>query len=94
MRFFEVDSAVDAIMSAANYLKVHKWENGGKVAIQANKADNAINLNTNYIKPKNTLQYFMERGYQVEGQSMTDLVSIIELDRRLYYNQDRSPFKV
>ena len=78
-----VNNVDDAIMSAANYLKAHKWENGGKVAIQAHKADNAINLNKNYIKPKNTLQYFMEKGYQVEGQSMTDLVSIIELDNEI-----------
>ena len=78
-----VNNVDDAIMSAANYLKVHKWKNGGKVAVQAQKVSNAINLNTNYIKPKNKVQYFMERGYQVEGQSMTDLVSIIELDNEI-----------
>ena len=78
-----VNNVDDAIMSAANYLKVHKWKNGGKVAIQAQKVNNAINLKTNYIKPKNTIQYFMERGYKVEGQSMTDLVSIIELDNEI-----------
>ena len=78
-----VNNVDDAIMSAANYLKVHKWKNGGKVAIQAHKVNNAINLKTNYIKPKNTIQYFMERGYKVEGQSMTDLVSIIELDNEI-----------
>ena len=78
-----VNNVDDAIMSAANYLKVHKWKNGGKVAIQAHKVNNAINLKTNYIKPKNTIQYFMEKGYKVEGQSMTDLVSIIELDNEI-----------
>jgi len=78
-----INNVNDGIMSVANYLKEHKWVNGGKVAIQAHKVDNAINLNTNYIKPKNTLQYFLERGYQVEGQSVTDLVSIIELDNEI-----------
>ena len=78
-----VNNVDDAIMSAANYLKVHKWKNGGKVAIQAHKVNNAINLKTNYVKPKNTIQYFMEKGYKVEGQSMTDLVSIIELDNEI-----------
>ena len=78
-----VNNVDDAIMSAANYLKVHKWKNGAKVAIQAHKVNNSINLKTKYIKPKNTIQYFMERGYKVEGQNMTDLVSIIELDNEI-----------
>ncbi|MAJ51175.1 MAG: lytic murein transglycosylase B [Flammeovirgaceae bacterium] len=75
-----VNNVDDAITSAANYLKVHKWKNGGKVAIPAHKINGAVALSTKYIKPKNTLQYFMDKGYQFEDQILTDLVSIIELD--------------
>ena len=75
-----VNNVDDAITSAANYLKVHKWKNGEKVAIPAHKINGAVALSTKYIKPKNTLQYFMDKGYQFEDQILTDLVSIIELD--------------
>ena len=75
-----VNNVDDAITSAANYLKVHNWKNGGKVAIPAHKINGAVALSTKYIKPKNTLQYFMDKGYQFEDQILTDLVSIIELD--------------
>tara|TARA_B110000046_G_scaffold169339_1_gene188373 strand:- start:933 stop:1874 length:942 start_codon:yes stop_codon:yes gene_type:complete len=75
-----VNNVDDAIASAANYLKVHKWEKGKKVAIPVHKIEGAATLSTMYIKPKNTLQYFREKGYQADAQIQTDLVSIIELD--------------
>ena len=75
-----VNNVDDAIMSTANYLKAHKWQNGEKVVIPAHKINGAVALNTKYIKPKNTLQYFMDKGYHFENQNLSNLVSIVELD--------------
>ena len=78
-----VNNVDDAIASAANYLKVHKWKKGEKVAIPAHKIEGASILSPIYIKPKNTFEYFREKGYHAEYQRQTELVSIIELDNEI-----------
>ena len=78
-----VNNVDDAIASAANYLKVHKWKKGEKVAIPTHKIEGASTLSPIYTKPKNTVEYFREKGYHAEDQIQTDLVSIIELDNEI-----------
>ena len=78
-----VNNVDDAIASAANYLKMHKWEKGQKVAIPVNKIAKDISSSQLYTKPKNTIEYYRDKGYLVEGQIQTDLVSLIELDNEI-----------
>jgi|TARA_B110000114_G_scaffold36412_1_gene37865 membrane-bound lytic murein transglycosylase B len=78
-----VNNVDDAIASAANYLKMHKWKKGQKVALPVNKIDKDISSSQLYTKPKNTIEYYRDKGYQVEGQIQTDLVSLIELDNEI-----------
>jgi membrane-bound lytic murein transglycosylase B len=78
-----VNNVDDAIASAANYLKMHKWKKGQRVAIPVNKINEDISSSHLYTKPKNTIEYYRAKGYQVEGQIQTDLVSLIELDNEI-----------
>jgi membrane-bound lytic murein transglycosylase B len=62
---------------------MHKWKKGQKVALPVNKIDKDISSSQLYTKPKNTIEYYRDKGYQVEGQIQTDLVSLIELDNEI-----------
>ncbi|WP_109831981.1 lytic murein transglycosylase B [Reichenbachiella versicolor] len=54
----------DAIASVANYLKVHRWVEGGQVAIQGVKKENAVTLSKQSVKPSKTISYYSPKGYE------------------------------
>ena len=77
----------DGIASVANYLKVHRWENGGLVAVEANKKEGAESLSKQKTKPSNPLSYYIERGYEpaisIEQNTLASLHSMEMEDQSL-----------
>ena len=72
-----VNDVDDAIASVANYLKVHRWIEGGLVAIPATKSDNAETLAKQRTKPSNTISFYTQKGYKpVEPVDPSALVSL------------------
>jgi membrane-bound lytic murein transglycosylase B len=72
-----VNEVDDAIASVANYLKVHRWIEGGLVAIPATKSDNAETLAKQRTKPSNTISFYTQKGYKpVEPVDPSALVSL------------------
>ncbi len=55
----------DGIASVANYLKVHRWDQGGLIAIQANKSESAEALSKQSVKPNKTISYYTQKGYKL-----------------------------
>lgn len=53
----------DGIASVANYLKVHRWKNGGLIAIKATKSQSAEVLSKQKVKPSKTISYYEKKGY-------------------------------
>lgn len=72
-----MNSTADAIASVANYLKVHRWQSGDWVAIQAEPKENAITLTKQKVKPNNPLSYYQEQGY--EPTEFIDLLETVSL---------------
>lgn len=73
--------ADDAIASVANYLKVHRWERGGPVALEVKNRIDPKPLETKSVKPDNTLRYFSEMGYIPSGNiSPSAKAALLELE--------------
>lgn len=71
----------DAIASVANYLKVHRWSTGDRVAMEINNMVNPQEVSTKSVKPSNSLRYYSERGYMPSGNvSPSAKAALIELD--------------
>ncbi|MGL1885889.1 MAG: lytic murein transglycosylase B [Reichenbachiella sp.] len=70
----------DAIASIANYLKVHRWNEGGLVALKAIKREDAETLSKQKVKPSNTISFYSQKGYDlvepVEPVNSSELVSL------------------
>ncbi len=76
-----VNSPEDAIASAANYLKVHRWKKDQQIAVPAAKTDEAQALKKQSLKPKNTISYYSQLGYRPSGNiSPSSIATLIELD--------------
>ncbi|MEO9966933.1 MAG: lytic murein transglycosylase B [Reichenbachiella sp.] len=78
-----VNQVEDGITSVANYLKVHRWNTGGLVAVQATKNNHSEDLSKQSIKPSNTISYYTQKGYEpVKPVDPTELVSlqVMEMD--------------
>lgn len=59
-----MNSTEDGIASVANYLKVHRWKTGERVAIQAKRDANAESLPKQKVKPAQALSYYTQKGYR------------------------------
>lgn len=71
----------DAIASVANYLDVHRWQNGKPIAFPARKAANAQPLQPQSTKPKKTYETYKSLGYtSADGSEISDNVSLLEFE--------------
>ncbi len=71
----------DAIASVANYLKVHRWEKGGRVTMEVANLVNPQKVATKSVKPSNSLRYYSDQGYMPSGNvSPSAKVALIALD--------------
>ncbi|SMD31785.1 membrane-bound lytic murein transglycosylase B [Reichenbachiella faecimaris] len=71
----------DAIASVANYLKVHRWQQGGLVAIPASKSAHAQNLPKQKVKPTHALSYYAQKGYEpLKSVDSAESVSLQVMD--------------
>ena len=71
----------DAIASVANYLKVHRWSTGDRVAMEITNLVNPQEVSTKSVKPSNSLRYYSERGYMPSDNiSPSAKAALIELD--------------
>ena len=59
-----VDSPEDAIASVANYLKVHKWEEGQPVTSKATLTKKITGLRKQSLKPKNKVADYTAIGFK------------------------------
>lgn len=76
-----VNSVEDAIASVANYLDVHRWKAGDAIAQQAVVTSNATSLEKQSVRPKNTLSYYQNLGYEPSGNIASDQqVSLLEFE--------------
>ena len=84
-----VNSAEDAMASVANYLKVHKWKEGQKVACLANQTSGAQELKKQSLKPKNTVSYYTKLGYRpdenISPSSISTLIQLEQIDNKEYW---------
>ncbi|WP_422358845.1 lytic murein transglycosylase B [Reichenbachiella sp.] len=69
----------DGIASVANYLKVHRWNKGGLVAIKATKDQNAEALAKQKVKPSKTVSYYTQKGY--ESTNTIDPNTLVSLQK-------------
>lgn len=77
-----MNSPADGIASVANYIKVHRWENGGMVAVRAVGGANAVKLSKQKVKPNHPLSYYIQKGYSPETPvDPSTLVSLQVLDK-------------
>ncbi|MEP2026354.1 MAG: lytic murein transglycosylase B [Reichenbachiella sp.] len=77
-----VNQADDAIASVANYLKVHRWEKGGLVAVEVKKSQNAASLAKQKVKPANSVDYYIQKGYEPkETINSSELASLQVMDK-------------
>lgn len=75
-----VNEVDDAVASVANYLKVHRWKEGGMVALKAKKTENAEVLPKQKVKPKNTMSFYSQKGYKSdEGQTSVNPSELVSL---------------
>jgi membrane-bound lytic murein transglycosylase B len=76
-----VNSVDDAIASIANYMAVHRWENGKPIAQKAVATDDNISLEKQSLKPKNNLNYYQNLGFETEDKKTTnEPVTLIDLE--------------
>ncbi len=75
------NSSADAMESIANYLKVHKWQNGGPIAIKiAKRPGNETSVDKG-IRPRQKLSYFLEKGFQpVIEMDDQERAALVELE--------------
>ena len=78
-----VNNVDDAISSAANYLKVHKWRHGEVVVMGTNKKDHATVLAVQSLKPSYSVDHYLQLGYVAEDLNQKGLVTLIELDNEV-----------
>jgi membrane-bound lytic murein transglycosylase B len=77
-----INSPEDAISSVANYLAVHRWENGKPVAIEANATSAAQAVSKQSVKPKYTLQHYKNLGYEpANTATSSDQVTLLQFER-------------
>ncbi|RED99415.1 lytic murein transglycosylase B [Marinoscillum furvescens] len=57
----------DAIASAANYLREHRWETGGPIAARVAQRINPKDVVSSSSRPRNTLRYYADNGYMPSG---------------------------
>lgn len=67
-----MNSAEDAIASVANYIKVHRWQEGAPIATKANFTREVSNLNKQVLRPKNQLSAYTAIGIQPEDSISGD----------------------
>lgn len=72
----------DGIASVANYLKVHRWKEGRRIAVKVNKKEEAETLSPQSSKPSKTLAYYAEMGYVVATTPMdqAEMVSLQQME--------------
>lgn len=58
-----MNEVYDGIASVANYLKVHRWNTEGLVAIQAIQKEQAETLSKQGVKPSKTISYYEQKGF-------------------------------
>ncbi|WP_420581591.1 lytic murein transglycosylase B [Reichenbachiella sp.] len=84
----------DGIASVANYLKVHRWKNGGLVATKATKNDNASTLKKQSVKPSKNIAYYEQNGYSSDLKiDPSELVSLQVMDKEDGSNEYWFTFK-
>lgn len=67
-----VYSRADAIASVANYLKVHRWQQNGPVAIQTDKKQVTGDLPQQSLKPRKTAGYYINLGFEPVSPTSAD----------------------
>ncbi|GHE60805.1 lytic murein transglycosylase B [Roseivirga thermotolerans] len=86
-----ISDPADAIASVANYLKVHRWQQGEPVATKATFTRKVTNLNKQVIKPKNKLSDYTALGIKpaanhIPGSTPATLVILDnESDKEHWY---------
>ena len=67
----------DGIASVANYIKVHRWEKGARVAVTANKSTTAETLPKQKVRPSNAASFYTSKGYEAsEAIGESEIVSL------------------
>ena len=68
-----INSPEDAIASVANYLKVHRWENGEPVTSKATMTRKITKLNPQALKPKNKVSDYTAIGFKPAEKLNADI---------------------
>ena len=77
-----VNSPEDAIASVANYLKVHRWKKGEKVASSIIASPDAASPGSTRVRPKNSLSQYEDLGFMpTEDLDPTTLVAFLEFEQ-------------
>lgn len=76
-----MNSPEDAIASVANYIKVHRWQEGAPIASKANFTREVTNLNKQVLRPKNNLSDYTKIGILPEDEIGGDpKATLVKLD--------------
>lgn len=68
-----IDSPEDAIASVANYLKVHRWQQGQPITTQATMTRKITGLRKQSLRPKNKVSDYTAIGFKPASELPADL---------------------
>lgn len=81
-----MNSPEDAIASVANYIKVHRWQEGAPIASKANFTREVTNLNKQVLRPKNNLSDYTKIGIVPDAEISGDpKATLVKLDEDYWF---------